>query len=285
MISLILTYIYQIHISSSSLSLICELTFFVQYLSSHNPLSHVKSLLSSTSIVNCLLNYLFSILSEKPPLILVNQLCLTLHSIIKIPSGSSIDQWPYALLKYLYNERSCSLPIIQYLILIQHGGIHQTSSEMLSLVNDYLIEVGIHQDNLYEICQLFILKSSCHYSHELFQREMCEKIRNYLKKSKDTSLSDVKLCSRLIYYLCLTDPTNRFDTRTTIVELSRKLNETIEKEITFPQWIVQAQHGMMLVNIYNYQLLFSTIQHKFFPLLFRKFISICSIRIVDLEFI
>lgn len=84
-------------------------------------------------------------------------------------------------------------------------------------------------------------------------------------------MSNVKLCSRLIYYLCLNDPTNRFDTRSTIVELSRILNDNIDKEKNFPQWIVQAQHGMMLANIYNYRLLFSTIQHKFFPFLFRKF--------------
>ncbi|CAF1418619.1 unnamed protein product [Adineta ricciae] len=258
----------QENLNDNSLPLTCELTFFVQYLSSHFPLSHVKSLLSSTLIVSYLSNYLFAILLEKSPLLLVNQLCFALHSIVKIPSGSTIHQWPYALLKYLYNERSCSLPIIEYLILIQHNENHPSSFEIFSLLNSYLIEIGIHQDNLDKICQLLILISSCHYSHELFQRGVIEKIRKKFKE-KENHLSDIKLCSRLIYYLCLTDPTNRFDTRATIVELSRKLHENIANEMTFPQWIVQAQHGMMLVNIYNYQLLFSTVQHKFFPLLFR----------------
>ncbi|CAF1457175.1 unnamed protein product [Adineta ricciae] len=260
----------QENLNDNSLPLTCELTFFVQYLSSHFPLSHVKSLLSSTLIVSYLSNYLFAILVDKSPLLLVNQLCFALHSIVKIPSDSTIDQWPCALLKYLYNERSCSLPIIEYLTLIQHNENQPSSSEMFSLLNSYLIEIGIHQDNLDKICQLLILISSCHYSHELFQRGVIEKIRVHLKKSKEKNhLSDIKLCSRLIYYLCLTDPTNRFDTRATIVELSRKLHKNIANEMTFPQWIVQAQHGMMLVNIYNYQLLFSTVQHKFFPLLFR----------------
>lgn len=84
-------------------------------------------------------------------------------------------------------------------------------------------------------------------------------------------MSDVKLCCRLIYYLCLNDPTNRFNSRPTIVQLSKQINENLDKEMNFPQWIVQSQHGMMLSNIYNYQLLFSIVQKKYFPLLFRKF--------------
>ncbi|CAF1198855.1 unnamed protein product [Adineta steineri] len=266
----------QNNLNKNSLSLISELTFFVYSLSSYNSLSNVKSILSSTSIVNYLTNSLYSIIlsdDQSSTLLLVNQLCLALHSIIEIPtsSSSSIDLWSSNLLKYLYKQRSCSLSIIKYLILIQHSSPNQNSTEILSLLNEYLIEIGIHQDNFNSICQLLILISSYNYSHELFQREICEKIQNYLKKSnlEGRVLSDVKLCSRLIYYLCLNDPTNRFESRSTIVELSRKLNDNIEKEKIFPQWIVQAQHGMMLSNIYNYRLLFSTLQHKFFPLLFR----------------
>ncbi|CAF1135922.1 unnamed protein product [Adineta steineri] len=265
----------QNNLNKNSLSLISELTFFVYSLSSYNSLSNVKSLLSSTSIVNYLTNSLYSIIlsdDQSSSLLLVNQLCLALHSIIEIPtSSSSIDLWSSNLLKYLYKQRSCSLSIIKYLILIQHSSPNQNSTEILSLLNEYLIEIGIHQENFNSICQLLILISSYNYSHELFQREICEKIQNYLKKSNDKGrvLSDVKLCSRLIYYLCLNDPTNRFESRSTIVELSRKLNDNIEKEKIFPQWIVQAQHGMMLSNIYNYRLLFATLQHKFFPLLFR----------------
>lgn len=163
------------------------MSFFVNFLSSHHPLSYVKSLLSSTYIVNYISDYLFSILSEKSSILLVNQLCSTLHSIFEIPSSSSsIDIWPYALLKYLFKERSCSLSIIEYLILIQHSSIPSSSTEMLSLLNEYLIEIGIHQENLNIICQLLILISSCNYSHELFHKEIIEKIQNYLKKSKDS---------------------------------------------------------------------------------------------------
>jgi hypothetical protein len=90
---------------------------------------------------------------------------------------------------------------------------------------------------------------------------------------------DLKLCSRLIYYLCLNDPANRFESRSIIVELSRLINDNLDKEKTFPQWIVQAQHGMMISNIYNYRLLSSTVQHKFFPLLFRKLKQTITTRI------
>jgi hypothetical protein len=151
-------------------------------------------MLSKTLIVNYLTNYLFEILSEDSPILLVNQVCLTLDSIIEIPS-SSINLWPYKFLKYLHKNKSNSLSIIKSLILIKHNSVNQSSSEIFCI-----------------ICQLLILISLCNYSHELFH-----------------------------------------------------------KEINFPQWIVQAQHGMMLSNIYNYQLLFSTIHQKFVPSLFRKF--------------
>jgi hypothetical protein len=90
----------------------------------------------------------------------------------------------------------------------------------------------------------------------------------------------LKLYARLIYYLCLTDPTNRFETRPTIVELSRVLahqltqsdiaNKDRDEQIRSVHWLVQAQHGMMLVNIYNYELLTAIVQHNFLPFLFRK---------------
>jgi len=172
----------------SSLSLACELTFFVNILSSDHPLSSVKSLLSSTLIVNYLSSYLFSILSSSDSIFLVNQICLTLYSIFEIPSFSSIDVWPYVLLKYLYKERSCSLSIIEYLILIIHNSIQRNSSEMFSLLNEYFNEIGIHQENFDVICQLLILICSFNYSHELFQREIIKKIENYLKTSKDSEL-------------------------------------------------------------------------------------------------
>ncbi|CAF1571426.1 unnamed protein product, partial [Rotaria sordida] len=119
-------------------------------------------------------------------------------------------------------------------------------------------------------CQLLILISSFNYSHELFIKNVIENIKINIKKSEDkiNPLSDIKLCSRLIYYLCLTDPTNRFQSRSIIVELSKIINESLNKNNKFGQWIVQAQHGMMLSNIYNYQLLFSTVQHQIFPLIF-----------------
>ncbi|CAF2198286.1 unnamed protein product [Rotaria magnacalcarata] len=261
----------QNYLKQNSLSLLCELTFFVYFLSSQHSLSHVKKLLKETSIIYYLLTNLFSILSDKRSIELVNQLCLTLHSIVEIPSSSTIDLWPHIILEYLYNKKSCSSSIIEYLILIKHSSTSKTPTKLISLLNEYLIEIGIHQNNSNIICQLLILISSFNYSHELFIREIHEKIKSLLKKSKNNfnPLSDIKLCSRLIYYLCLTDPTNRFESRSIIVELSRKISENIEKNNKFSQWIVQAQHGMMLSNIYNYQLLFSTVQHQLFPFLFR----------------
>ncbi len=59
---------------------------------------------------------------------------------------------------------------------------------MFSLLNEYLNEIGIHQENLDIICQLLILICSFNYSHELFQREIIKKIENYLKTSKDSEL-------------------------------------------------------------------------------------------------
>ncbi|CAF1028199.1 unnamed protein product [Rotaria sordida] len=262
---------YENNLDKNSLSLVCELSFFVYLLSSQYSLSNVKSLLSRTYIVNYLKNYLYKILCEKDSIELVNQLCLVLNSIVEIPSSSIIDLWSYELLKYIHYKKCCSLSIIEYLILIKHSSINKNSSEIISILNDYLIQVGIHQHNLNIICQLLILISSFNYSHELFIKNVIENIKINIKKSEDkiNPLSDIKLCSRLIYYLCLTDPTNRFQSRPIIVELSKIINENLNKNNKFGQWIVQAQHGMMLSNIYNYQLLFSTVQHQIFPLLFR----------------
>ena len=48
-------------------------------------------------------------------------------------------------------------------------------------------------------------------------------------KKEENFLNDIKLCSRLIYYLCLNDPTNRFESRSIIVELSKKLMKILRK--------------------------------------------------------
>jgi len=146
-------------------------------------------MLSKTLIVNYLSDYLFEILSEDSPILLVNQVCLTLDSIIEIPSSlSSINLWSSKLLKYLHKNKSNSLSIIKYLILIKHNSINQSSSEIISILNQYLIEIGIHQNNLKLICQLLILISSYNYSHELFHKEIIQKIDNSLKNINDSEL-------------------------------------------------------------------------------------------------
>lgn len=117
---------------------------------------------------------------------LVEQLSQALHSIIKTPSTPSIEHWPHTVLKYLSEQRVCSLPIIEYLVLIQHNTIQQSSTEMLALLNEYLLSVGVHEETPDAICQLLILISSCQYSHEVFQREVTSKIRNQLKQSKES---------------------------------------------------------------------------------------------------
>ncbi|CAF4226677.1 unnamed protein product [Adineta steineri] len=86
----------QNNLIKNSLSLIGELTFFVYFLASFNSLSNVKSLLSLPNIVNYLTNSLYSIIlsdDQSSSLLLINQLCLALHSIVEIPtsSSSSID--------------------------------------------------------------------------------------------------------------------------------------------------------------------------------------------------
>lgn len=174
----------------SCLSLICELSFFICYLCSNYSLSHVKNLLTDTLIVNYLLENLFKDLSERSPIELVNQLCLTLKTIGEIPSLSSLsslsDSYSYLLLKYLYNKRICSLSILEYLILIQHCTKKSNSLKMIKLLNEYLIEMGIHQNNLNIICHLLILISSSSYSHELFHKEIIEKIKINLEKNKQS---------------------------------------------------------------------------------------------------
>jgi hypothetical protein len=170
----------------NSLILTCELTFFVNFLSCHYALPQTKSMLSKTLIVNYLLDYLFEILSEDSPILLVNQVCLTLNSIIEIPSSSSINLWSCKLLKYLHKNKSNSLSIIKYLILIKHNSINKSSLEIISILNQYLIEIGIHQNNFNIICQLLILISSYNYSHELFHKEIIQKIENSLKNVNDS---------------------------------------------------------------------------------------------------
>lgn len=105
---------------------------------------------------------------------------------MEIPSLSSIDLWPCVLLKYLHNKNSNSFSIIKYLILIQHNSINLSSLEMISILNKYLNEIGIYQENFNLICELLILISSSNYSHELFQREIIKKILNYLKQSNES---------------------------------------------------------------------------------------------------
>ncbi len=143
-------------------------------------------MLSRTLIVNYLSNYLFSILSEDCSILLIDQLCLTLHSIIEIPSLSSIHFWSNKILKYIQKKKICLLSIIEYLILIEHNSIHQNSLEIISILNKYLNETGISQENLNIICELLVLISSCNYSHELFQKKILEKIEDYLKESKES---------------------------------------------------------------------------------------------------
>ncbi|CAF1001044.1 unnamed protein product [Rotaria sp. Silwood1] len=264
---------HQHNLNENSLSLLCELSFFVYYLSSNNCLSYVKSLLSSTLINKYISNYFYNILSDKQgPIELVNQLSLTFNSILEIPSSSTIDLWITKLINYIYYRRYCSLSIIKYIILIKHSSIdNKNSSKYLSILNEYLIQIGIHQYDLYIICQLLILISSFNYSHELFIKQIIEIIKKNLKKPQDkiNPLSDIKLCSRFIYYLCLTDPTNKFQSRQIIVELSQILLNQLDKDKKSLKWIVQAQYGMMLLNIYNYKLSFYTVNQQIFPFIFR----------------
>ena len=88
--------------------------------------------------------------------------------------------------------------------------------------------------------------------------------------------NDVKLYCRLIYYLCLTDPTNRCESRSTVLRLAGRLADDLQEseEVKHQQWIVQAQYGMMMVNIYHYPLLTATVQQRFLPFLFRTSSSI-----------
>lgn len=258
-----------------SLEFICELCFFVKYLSNEKGFSQTKSLLSKTFIGNSLSNYLFKILSNgNSSLIFIEELCSTLYSIRQI-SPTSIQ-----LIEYLLKNKSNSLKILEYLILIQHHSIDDISNEYFSLINEYLLQIGIHQNDFHVICQLLILISSLRYSHQLFIENIQQKLLKQIRKySNENQLNDTKLCCRLIYYLCLTDPTNRFHSRMIIVELSKLIQERIIR----PQWIVQAQHGMMFVDIYQYELLFSIVQQKSFPLLLRKNVLFFNENILGVE--
>ncbi|CAF4003151.1 unnamed protein product, partial [Rotaria sp. Silwood1] len=127
---------------------------------------------------------------KQGPIELVNQLSLTFNSILEIPSSSTIDLWITKLINYIYYRRYCSLSIIKYIILIKHSSIdNKNSSKYLSILNEYLIQIGIHQYDLYIICQLLILISSFNYSHELFIKQIIEIIKKNLKKPQDSMSS------------------------------------------------------------------------------------------------
>ena len=251
----------------SSFPLICELGYFVYCLASENNSINVQSLLAQTQIVPYLRSSLYRTLTENGSIILVNHLCSSLYSTLAIPEVASIPQWSEVLLQYLQKQRSSLLNILQYLTFLQRHSIGSMSWPFLSLLDEYLNEVAIHQDDLEVICQLLILLSSLNYSHQLFHQTILKKIEKFTETTFDR-----KLFSRLIFYLCVNDPTNSFRSRSIIVQLSRDIYTHFleDKQVKSAQWIVQAQYGMMLQNIYNYQLLFATVQDQYFPLLFRQ---------------
>ena len=168
--------------------MICELTFFVKYLSNEKSVSQRKSLLSKTCIGDYLSDYLFEILDDDHSLLLVEELCSALQSIGQIPS--KINEWRLKLFNYLRKNKSNSLKIIDYFIFIQTHSIDDVSIEHLSLLNDYLIEIGIHQTDLNILCQLLTLISSFHYSHQLFHQNILNQIKKYnYGKDQDFSLA------------------------------------------------------------------------------------------------
>lgn len=69
----------------------------------------------------------------------------------------------------------------------------KTSSKLIHLLNEYLIQIGIYQNNLNIICQLLILISSFNYSNELFIKEIHEKLKLVLKKSFDSMFTIKKV--------------------------------------------------------------------------------------------
>lgn len=169
--------------SLRSVEFLGELSYFVYSFSSDHNLNRVKSSLSRTNIVACLSSSLSTILSGDPSIVLVNQLCLALRSIVHLPPSASISQCSENLLDYLHRRRSSSLPIIEYLVLIQQSSSQHHSNRYLSLLDNYLMEISLHQHDLQLLLQLLILSHSAHYSHQLFTRKVSEKIEKRLEKS------------------------------------------------------------------------------------------------------
>ena len=249
--------------------LTCELSFFVYAHCAHSSLAQVKSLLSGTSIVDRLCDGLFSQLSNGAPLSLVAELCATLHAIVEVPPSTSIHLWPRALLQYLHERNSSSLRIIKYLLLIQRRCSPSLNVSMSSLLDDYLSARSLDLDDLPSICHLLMFTSACHYSHELFHKRALAKIQSSLFEDRCSSF-DMQLSCRLIYSLCLNDPNNRWESRSTIARLSEQVSLHLHENTSCPHWIVQAQHGMMMCNIFDYRLLFGTVHPQFLPFLLRK---------------
>ena len=240
------------------LCLICELCFFIKYFLNEKTLSQTKDLISKTFIEK----YLFDFLLEENTFLLIEEISSTLYSINSFPSDTNIHHLSIQLLNSLFKHRSTSEKILLYLQFIQHQSKDEFSKEMFILLNDYLVQIGIHQNDFNVLCLLLVFISSCNYSHQVF-------IENILKKIQKKSL-DEKLSCRLIYYLCLLDPTNRFHSRSTLVQLTRQIAENINEKKIHSQWIIQSQYGLMMRNIYHYQLLFQILQRNYFPTLFRK---------------
>ena len=174
--------------SRRSVEFLGELSYFVYSFSSDHHLSRVKSSLSRTNIVAYLSSSLATILSGDPSIVLVNQLCLALRSIVHIPPSTSIGQCSANLLDYLHRRRSSSLPIIEYLVLIEQSSSQHHSNRYLALLDNYLMEISLHQHDLHLLLQLLILSHSAHYSHQLFTRKVAEKIDQRLKKSEKSPM-------------------------------------------------------------------------------------------------
>lgn len=241
---------------------ICELCFFVKYLLNVTTLEETKNFLSKTSIDK----YLFDYLRNEKCFLFIEELCSTLYSIQSFPIETNLHELSLQLLQSLHQHRSTSMKIFRYLQYIQHQSKNLNSNEIFSLLNEYLLEVGIHENNLNNLCYLLIYLSSLNYSHEVF-------LENLLKKLSKNNLDQKYLC-RFIYYLCLLDPTNSFHSRTILVQLTRQINESLHDKPIHSQWIIQSQYGLMCRNIYQYQLLFQILQKNYFPKLFsKKFLS------------
>lgn len=240
--------------------LICELSFFIKYLLNEKRLSETKELLSKTLIEK----YFFDYLQNETCFPFIEQICSTLYSIHSFPSDTNIHHLSIQLLNSLFKHRSTSINILLYLQFVQHQSKDECSNEMFILLNDYFIQLGIHENDFNVLCCLLRFSSSLNYSHQIF-------LENLLKKlHKNVKCLDEKLSCRLIYYLCLLDPTNRFHSRSILVKLTRQIADNLNEKNVHSQWIIQSQYGLMMRNVYHYQLIFEVIQQKYFPTLFRN---------------